>query len=172
MGDAFVAVDAGLLAGDEEAFVLFDGAFALAGEVHGIGVMAVAAFKRVVGLEAGPLVAGEFQALFQEFLARGNGAEDHTPDLLTCGHLPRDLVGPVMGDVAIGASCTHARTVIVMDRRLQLRQDVIAHFMAANAEDLGVGDFKRCIKGAPENDASDKSADGQETKAVVDAWAR
>src|SRR5690606_12224749 len=52
MGDALVAVDAGLLARTQPQLVDLGGPRALAGQVHGIEVVAVAALQRVVGLRS------------------------------------------------------------------------------------------------------------------------
>jgi hypothetical protein len=50
MGDALVAIDAGLLAGEEEALMRHGGARRLLGDVHRIRAVAIAAFQGVVGL--------------------------------------------------------------------------------------------------------------------------
>src|SRR5690606_9701633 len=59
VGDALVAVDAGRLPGRQVAAVDEGRAAGLAGQVHGVVVVAVAALQRVVGLEPVPLVLGE-----------------------------------------------------------------------------------------------------------------
>ena len=86
-----MAVDAGALAGEEEALVRLDGALALAGDVHGLGRVAVAAFERVVGPEPRPFALGELVPVGEELLAGVDGAEDLAPDLLGGLHLAGDL---------------------------------------------------------------------------------
>ncbi len=48
MGDALVAVDAGLFLGEQEALVRHRGPGRPLGDIHGIGAVAVAAFQRIV----------------------------------------------------------------------------------------------------------------------------
>src|SRR5690606_105383 len=120
MGDALVAVDAGLLAGPQPQLVDLGRARALPGQVHRIEVVAVAALQRVVGLQPRPLVAGQHQPLVEELLAGIDGAENLAPDLLGGLHLARDLVGPVVRDMAVRAGGAHAGAVGVVDRGLQL----------------------------------------------------
>jgi hypothetical protein len=80
VGDALVAVDAGLLADEQEAR---DGsAGRLLCDVHRLRAVAVAAFQRIIGLEARPLVQRQFQALVEEFFARVDVSEQMTPNLL------------------------------------------------------------------------------------------
>jgi hypothetical protein len=50
MRDALVAIDAGLVAGDEKLAVDFRSAPGLLGEVHRYRGMAVAAFQGIIGL--------------------------------------------------------------------------------------------------------------------------
>src|SRR5918993_3995605 len=96
VGDTLVAVDAGFLAGEQEALVRGCGARVLLHEVHGFRAVAVAAFERVVGLHPLPLTLGEVLAHGQELVARVDGPEDMTPDLLRSLHLAGDLVGPLV----------------------------------------------------------------------------
>src|SRR6185312_7453750 len=109
MRDALVAIDAGLLAREEEALVSHGGARRLLGDVHGVRAVAVAAFQGIVGLEAGPFVQRQLEPLVEEFFAGIDGAEQFAPDLLGSLHLARDLVGPVVRHVAVRAARTHAR---------------------------------------------------------------
>ena len=169
VGDALVAVDAGALAGEEEALVGLDGALALAGDVHRLGRVAVAALERVVGLEPRPFVLRELEPVVEELLARVDRAEDLAPDLLGGLHLAGDLVGPVVRHVAVGTGRAHPRAVGVVDRRLHLLEDVVAHLVAAGAEGLGVGQLERGVEAAPEDDAHHEAAEGQEPEAVVHA---
>src|SRR5262245_10219341 len=85
VGDALVAIDAGLVARivtrGERGGMRFRGALALAREVHRQELVAVAALERIVGLEARPLALGQLPPLGNELLARADGAEDEAPDL-------------------------------------------------------------------------------------------
>ena len=58
MSDALVAIDAGFLSCEQETLVSRLSAWALAGDVHRIRAVAVAAFERVVGLHARPFAFG------------------------------------------------------------------------------------------------------------------
>ena len=73
VGDALVAINAGL-AFLQSHRVLVHGATTLGGEIHGIVVVAVAAFARIGLLHGAPDVLGQFQALGLEFLRRVDGA--------------------------------------------------------------------------------------------------
>src|SRR5687767_3913280 len=123
--DALVAIDAGLFLARERGRVLRRGALALAREVHGLEVVAVAALERVVGLQARPLVLRELEALPLELLLGADGAEDLAPHLLRRLHLARELVGPVVRHMAIRARGAHAGAVGVVDGGLELREDVL-----------------------------------------------
>ncbi|MNT24483.1 hypothetical protein D3C72_1599570 [compost metagenome] len=146
-------------------------AHALAREVHVFVVVAVAAFQRIVRLEARPFVLGQFQPFVDEFFARVDGAEDLAPDFLGRLHLARDLVRPVVRHVAVRTQRAHARTVGEVDGALQFRIDVVAHFMAAGAELFGVGELHRGVEGAPEQDAADEAAYRQKAQAEMHAGA-
>src|SRR3990167_4399376 len=76
VGDALVAVDAGLFLALQVLAVHRLGPGALAGEVHGVVVVAVAALQRVVGFEPLPFVLGQAQAVRLKLLAGVDGAED------------------------------------------------------------------------------------------------
>src|SRR5690606_37780222 len=89
------------------------------------------------------------------------------PDLLRGLHLARHLVGPVVRNVAVRAGRAHARAVAVVDRGLQLLEDVGLHLVATGAEGLGVGGLQRGVEPAPEHDARDEAAQGQEAQAQV-----
>src|SRR6478609_4039835 len=69
VGDALVAVDAGLFLGEQEALVGDRGARRLLGDVHGIGAVAIAAFQGIVGLEARPFMRRQLEPVILEFLA-------------------------------------------------------------------------------------------------------
>src|SRR3954464_8659554 len=80
MGDALVAVDAGLLAREQEALVHHRGARRLLGDVHRLRAVAVAALQRVVGLEARPFMQRQFEPVVDELLAAVDAAEQMAPD--------------------------------------------------------------------------------------------
>ena len=144
------------------------GPLSLASEVHEFKVMAVAAFARVVGLEPGPLMFGQFAAQGEELVAGIDGAEDLAPDFLRRLHLARDLVCPFVGDVAVRATGAHTGAVGVVNRILQLDEYVVTHFMAGNAELLGIAQLEHSVEATPENDPGNKAPQRQETEAVVE----
>src|SRR5437763_14615146 len=80
VGDALVAVDAGLLSREQEALVRHRGPRRLLGDVHGIGAVAVAAFQRIIGLEPGPFMRSKLKPVIQELLAGVDRAEQLAPD--------------------------------------------------------------------------------------------
>src|SRR5690606_28597000 len=61
----------------------------------------------------------------------------------------------------------HAGAVAVVDRGLQFLEDVVLHFVAADAEGFGIGRLQRGIETAPEEDAGDEAAECQEPEAEV-----
>src|SRR6516225_1697638 len=117
MGDALVAVDAGLLAGEEVALMRVRGARRLLRDVHGFRAVAVAAFQRIIGLEACPFMLSQLQPRVDELVAGVDRAEQVAPDLLGGLHLARDLVGPVVRDMAVRAARAYAGAVSEMDGR-------------------------------------------------------
>src|ERR1700746_3726965 len=110
----------------------------LLSDVHRLRAVAVAAFQRIVGLEAGPAVLREPEALCEELLARVDEPEQMTPDLFRGLHLARDLVGPVVRHVAVRTACADAGAVGEMDRRFQLLENIVTHLVATGAELFGV----------------------------------
>src|SRR5258705_612324 len=151
MGDTPVEVDAGLFTRKQEALVRDRSARRLLGDVHRLGAMPVPGFQRVVGLEPRPFVQRQFEPVIDELLAAIDAAEQMAPDFLGGLHLARDLVGPVVRDMTIGAARPHAGAIGEMDGRFQFREHIIAHLMAAGAELLGVGQFQRGVEAAPEH---------------------
>ena len=121
----------------------------------------VAAFQRIIGLEARPFVQRQLEPVVEEFLAGVDAAEQMAPDLLRGLHLAGDLVGPVVRNVAIRAARAYAGAVGEMDRGLQLREHVVAHLVAAGAEFLGVGQFQRGVEAAPEHHAGHEAREHQ-----------
>src|SRR5690606_40595863 len=59
VGDALVAIDAGRIAASQRGGVEACRPRTLAGEVHGVVVVAVTAFQRVVGFQSRPLMFGQ-----------------------------------------------------------------------------------------------------------------
>src|SRR5690348_8851463 len=96
----------------------FGGAPRLLGEVHRHRGMAVAAFQRVIRLQARPFVLGKFEPVSQEFLSCVDRAEDLAPDLFRRLHLAGDLVGPIMWNVAVWTTGADARAVGEVRRAL------------------------------------------------------
>src|ERR1700761_4503722 len=90
MGDALVAVDAGLLAREQEALMRDRGARRLLCDVHRLRGVAVAALEGIIGLEPRPFVQRELLPFVQEFLAGVDIAEQLAPDLLRGLHLACD----------------------------------------------------------------------------------
>ena len=108
MRDALVTIDAGLFAGKKEALVRDRGARRLLSNVHRLRRVAVAAFQRIVGLEARPFVQRQLLAVIAKFVARVDGAEQVSPDFLRRLHLAGDLVGPVVRHMTVRATGAHA----------------------------------------------------------------
>ena len=167
MRNPLVAIDAGLLAFRQLGRVGVGRALALAREIHRFELVAVAAFQRVVGLEAAPLVVGQLQAVRFEFFARIDGAEDLAPHFLGRLHLARHFAGPFVRHMAVRALGAHTAAVAEVNGALQLRINVVAHFVAAGAELLGIGRFHRRVEAAPEQDARNEGNDHHEAQAQV-----
>src|SRR6185437_13258007 len=100
--DALVAIDAGLLTGEQETLVRLDRARTLPRGVHRVGAMAISALQGIVRLHPSPFVDRQFKAMAQEFLARIDCPEELSPHFLRCLHLASDLVGPCMGHMTVG----------------------------------------------------------------------
>ena len=108
VSNAFVAIDAGLLTRKQEALVRLNCPRTLACDIHRLRAVAVAAFQRVIGLHARPLVGRKLKSMIQEFLARIDGSEKLAPHFLRGLHLARDFVGPFVRNMAIGTVRAHA----------------------------------------------------------------
>ena len=106
--NALVAIDAGLFAGEKEALVCHRSARRLLGDVHRRGAVTVAAFQRVIGLEPRSFVERQFEPMIDKFFTGIDGAEQVAPNFLRRLHLARDLVGPVVRDMAIRATRAYA----------------------------------------------------------------
>jgi hypothetical protein len=123
--------------------------------------VAVAALQRIVGLESRPFVQRQFEPVVDKFLAAVDAAEQMAPDFLGSLHLARDLVGPVMRNVAIGAAGADAGAIGEVNGRFQFREHIVAHLVAAGAELLAVGQFQRGVEPAPENHAGKEPREHQ-----------
>ena len=106
----------------------------------------------------------------------GIEAAGKTCHVYTSPHLARfherirlagDLIGPFMGHVAIGAGRPNPGAVGVVDRGLELLEDVVTHLMATGAEGLSIGQFHCGVEAAPEDDAGQKPADGEKAQAEI-----
>src|SRR6516162_1996964 len=159
--DALVAIDARLLTRKQEALVGDRGARRLLGDVHGLRTVAIAAFQRIIGLEARPFVQRQFKPLVDEFFAGVDEAEKMAPDLLGGLHLARDFVRPVVRNVTIRASGPDPGAIGKVDRRSQFLKHVIVHLVAARAKFFGVGQFECRVEGAPEDHACGKAREHQ-----------
>src|SRR4029453_7407222 len=73
--------------------------------------------------------------------------------------------------MTVRAHRAHAAAIGIVDRTLRGRKRVIAHLVAARAENLGVGELHRGVESAPEHDSGDESADNEEAEAEVRARA-
>src|SRR5829696_3870930 len=165
MRDALVTIDTGLLLGNQKLAVDVRGSSGLLGEIHGDGGMAIAALEGVIGFQPRPFMLGKLKPMILKLLPGIDRAEDLAPDFLRGLHLAGDLVGPLVRHVAVRTTGADARTVREVRGVLQLLEYVVAHFVARGAELLGVGDFKRGVEGAPEQDAADEAAEREEAEA-------
>lgn len=117
MRDALVAIDARLLARKKEPLMGLNRTGALARNVHRLGAMAIATFKRIVRLHARPFMLGEFEAMAEKLLTRIDRAENLSPHLLRGLHLACNFVGPFVRYMAIGGSA-RARPIDCYSARL------------------------------------------------------
>src|SRR5262245_22238131 len=113
VSDSLVAIYAGLLARKKKALMGLNRTRALARDVHRLGAVAIATFKRIVGFHPRPFVLGEFEAMGDKLLARIDCAENFPPHLLGGLHLASNLVGPFVRDMAIRAAGAHARAIVI-----------------------------------------------------------
>src|SRR5699024_464951 len=95
-----------------------------------------------------------------ELLLGANRAKYSAPHLFGCFHLTCDLVGPAMGNMAVGADGTHTGAVGIMHCRLQLLEGSSIHLMARDTELLSVGGHHGSIETTPEDHPSNKAAQG------------
>ena len=79
--DAFVTIDARLLAGEEKALMRIGGPRALPHKVHRLSAVAIAAFQRIVGFKPFPLVRGQLKPHVEKLLTRADRTENLSPNL-------------------------------------------------------------------------------------------
>ena len=108
MSDTFVAIDASLLAGKKETPVGFDGARALARDIHRLGAMAISTFQGIVSLHPCPLVDRQIEAVVEKLFSRADSTKNLSPNFLRGLHFARDFIRPVVRHVTIGAMCAHS----------------------------------------------------------------
>src|SRR5207342_3622716 len=99
-----------------------------------------------------------------EFFRRIDGAQDFVKQFVRRLDLPADLVKPLVWNMTIGTFGSDARPVLEMNSLLQLLVYVIPHFVARNAELLGIRHLHRPVEAAPEQDAADATGYEQRTK--------
>lgn len=96
-----------------------------------------------------------------EFFRRVDGAQDFMKQFVRRLDLPADLVKPFVWDMTVGTFGSDARPVLEMNSLLQLLVYVIPHFVAGNAELLGIRHLHRPVESAPEQDAADATGNQQ-----------
>ena len=171
MRDALVAVDAGLLAAWRGSVECAPAARGLC-RVKSIDVevVAVAAFERVVGLQARPFVLRQFEPVLAANFSRVSMVPKILPQTSFEACILRAILSvQSCGTWQSGQVARTPRAVGEVDGGLQLPIHVVAHLVAAGAELLGVGDFERGVEAAPEHDAGDEAAERQEAEAEVAA---
>ncbi len=144
---------------------------ALHGQIHRDEFMTIPALQRVIGPKSCPFALRQLRSLSQKLFSRVDGAEDLAPNLLGGLHLAGNLVRPVMRDVTVWTGRPNAGAIGIVDGKLDLLEDVVPHLVAADTECLRVGQLKRCIEAAPEDDPRDEAAKRQKAKTEVAAGA-
>ena len=92
----------------------------------------------------------ELKSVRLEFLRSIDRTENLVKELIGGLNLSPHLVKPFVRNVTVGASRAHTRAALEMNRLLQLFVNVVAHFVAGNAERLGIRDFHGPVEAAPE----------------------
>jgi hypothetical protein len=169
MGDPLVAIDTSKVTPWKNGSVHKGTCGLLLARVHISLVMAVSAFQRVVALEPFPLPRSHMLAVFEEFFAGAYISSNLSPYFLACLNFSDDLICPFMGDVTIRAGCSDSRAVLVMDRTLIFRVDVVLHGVTANTEFFGISHFKNSVETTPEYNTGRKEKDGYDPKGY---WCR
>ena len=164
MGNSLVAVDAGFFTLGKKCGMHFHRAPALPCEIHGVQVVAIAAFEGVVRLQPGPFVLRELKAFIDKFFTGIDRTKNLSPHLFGRLHLPGNFVCPVVRHMTVRARGAHTRTIAVVNCWLQFNKHVFPHLMTAGAKFFRVGDFQRGIESAPENDPGDKATHGEEAQ--------
>jgi hypothetical protein len=77
---------------------------------------------------------------------------------------------PVVGNMTVGASGADTRSVPEVNGLLQLFVNVIPHFVAGDAELLGIGDLHRPVETAPEDYAADTASDEHRAERKTRSW--
>jgi hypothetical protein len=77
---------------------------------------------------------------------------------------------PVVGNVTVGASGADARSVREVNGLLQFFVNVIPHFVAGDAELLGIGNLHRPVETAPEDYAADTASDEHRGERKTRSW--
>src|SRR5689334_333991 len=98
-------------------------AWALAGEIHVLESVAIAAFTRIVGLHARPFMLSKLQPVRLELLPRVDGAENLAPHLLRGLDLAGDLERPVVRHVAVRAGRSHTAAICKVNGGLDFLVD-------------------------------------------------
>ena len=96
--------------------------------------------------------------MVDELLSRVDDTKNLAPHFLGGLHLACNLVRPIMWNMAIGTMRPHARPVGIVNGCLQLLEYVVSHFMARDAEGLGIGEFKCRVESAPEDDSRNEAS--------------
>src|SRR4249920_3559229 len=99
-----------------------------------------------------------------EFFRRVDGAQNFMKKLVRRLDLPPHLVEPFMRNVTVGTFGPDARPVLEMNSLLQLLVYVIPHFVAGNAELLGIRHLHRPVEATPKDYSADPARDEQRTK--------
>ena len=132
--------------------------------------MAVAAFKRIIGLNRSHSWDASSKRLSRNFSRVVIEPKSLPQTSLDAWILRAILWVQVMRHVAVGTGGTHARAVGVVDGRFQFLKDIVAHLVAADAEFLGVGRFQGGVEASPEHDPGQEPADGEKAEAERLAW--
>src|SRR5262245_33667835 len=132
--------------------------------------MAVAALLRIIRPHRRPDTFGEGEAMLFEFFRGIHRAQNLVQQLVRGLDLSPRLMEPVVGNVTVGASGADARSVPEVNGLLQFFVNVIPHFVAGNAELLGIGELHRPVETAPEDYAADTASDEHRGERKPRSW--
>src|SRR5450631_890133 len=169
MGDALVAIDAGLALSLRLRMVLLSARTLLAA-VHCFERVAIAALARVRLLHHLPHTRGECHAVRFKLGFGVDGAHQLMIELVARLDLTRHLVYPVLRHMTIRADCPYAGAIGIVHRAQILLIDIVVHLVAADAKRFGIGRFKARIEASPEDDSGDEADDEQRQDRVFGAW--